>query len=92
MKKILNVISVLLVCFVFCLCFIGCSSSNNKLMDNQFIKLEEFNSECGLCYDKDTHIIYIYKWTHGRNYSPYYVMDTNNNPVIAVYNGDECDD
>ena len=38
-------------------------------------------------------IIYIYE-TYGGIYggvsiSPYYVMDANNNPVIAVYNGDD---
>lgn len=97
MKKFLKIILTLVLCFIFCLCFVGCSNNiiyigREKIMDNQFILLEEFSSECGLCYDKDTHIIYIYKWTDGVNYSPYYVMDTDNNPVIAVYNGDECDE
>ena len=46
-----------------------------------------------LVYDKDTKIIYIYEICGG-NYggvsiSPYYVMDANNNPVIAIYNGDD---
>ena len=42
-----------------------------------------------LVYDKDTKIIYIYETCSGDySISPYYVMDANNNPVIAVYNGD----
>ena len=57
-----------------------------------------FDDEAGtghlqhLVYDKDTKIIYIYETCGGIyggvSISPYYVMDTNNNPVIAVYNGD----
>lgn len=67
----------------------------------RFIELDcnSFDDEVGiehrqhLVYDKDTKIIYIYE-TYGGIYggvsiSPYYVMDTNNNPVIAVYNGDD---
>lgn len=43
-----------------------------------------------LVYDKDTKIIYIYDiGAGGVAISPYYVMDTNNNPIIAVYNGDD---
>lgn len=66
----------------------------------RFIELDcnSFDDEAGsghlqhLVYDKDTKIIYIYETCGGVyggvSISPYYVMDANNNPVIAVYNGD----
>ena len=52
-------------------------------------------SYSGLCYDKDTKIIYMYSCnsTNSRHYivsySPYYVIDMNDNVAFAIYNGDE---
>lgn len=100
MKKILSVLcSTILCCGLFC----GCGESSctlnwgNSSISKQFVVLEEFDDVSGLCYDKDTKIIYIYSLSGAFNawstwsYTPYYVMDTNNNPTIAVYNGDEVD-
>lgn len=98
MKKNLIIFSLVL---MLCVClFSGCVKLNanldtNGLIAEQFVKLEEWNSASGLCYDKDTKIIYVYSIGGSFNglatysYSPYYVMDTNNNPIIAVYNGDK---
>ena len=99
MKKFLLILTV---CIMVCLC--GCSevevtnAETNGEISPQFIVLEEYNSASGLCYDKDTKVIYLYSLTGSFNayacysYTPYYVMDTNNEPVIAVYNGDEVDE
>lgn len=99
MKKNLIIFSLML---VLCVClFSGCGDvelggnlDTFGVIADQFIKLEEWNSVSGLCYDKDTKIIYVYSVSGSFNgfatysYSPYYVMDTNNNPTIGIYNGD----
>ena len=97
MKKNLIIFSLVL---MLCVClFSGCVKLNSNLDTNgliaeQFVKLEEWSSASGLCYDKDTKIIYVYSMSGSFNslatysYSPYYVMDTNNNPTIGIYNGD----
>jgi hypothetical protein len=86
-------------------CFLcGCNSATNEQkeshefrilnLSSQMIWLEKFDDNSGLCYDKDTKIIYMYSSNRTANYpntvsySVYYVMDVNNNPTIAIYNGD----
>ena len=65
-------------------------------LSSQMVLLERFDdSYSGLCYDKDTKIIYMYScnYTNSRHYivsySPYYVIDMNDNVAFAIYNGDE---
>lgn len=42
-----------------------------------------------IVYDKDTKIMYIIdNCRHGFSISPFYVMNSENEPVIGVYNGD----
>lgn len=106
MKKLASLLMVIML-FICFLC--GCSNITNeekeqtreareiKYLDlsSQMIWLEKFDGYSGLCYDKDTKIIYMYSSNLAYNsanivsYSPYYVMDVNNNPIIAIYNGDE---
>lgn len=102
MKKNLIIFSLIL---VLCAClFSGCSNTINEgketheirilNLSSQMIWLEKFDNKSGLCYDKDTKIIYMYSsnptytYPNTVSYSPYYVMDTNNNPTIGIYNGD----
>jgi len=60
-----------------------------ELESNTFVDRSATGHIQNLVYDKDTKIIYIYDiGASGVAISPYYVMDTNNDPVIAVYNGD----
>lgn len=97
MKKILSALCLTMLC---CVLFCGCDNKDNHSVhiSEQFVLLEEFDSKSGLCYDKDTMIIYIYEYDYTyygnyvTTYTPYYVMDTNNNPTIAVYNGDLADE
>lgn len=60
----------------------------------RFIEIEEIvyydefgNHHCqSICYDKDTKIMYIIdNRGYGTSLSPFYVMNTNNEPVIGVY-------
>ena len=55
MKKFLLILTV---CIMVCLC--GCVPKEARLTDMspQFIPLESFDKYSGLCYDKDTMIIY----------------------------------
>lgn len=42
-----------------------------------------------IAYDKDTKIMYIIdSRSYGISISPFYVMNSENEPVIGVYNGD----
>ena len=63
----------------------------------RFITLseEEYDDAAGYChyqyiaYDKDTKIMYmIDMFSHGISISPFYVMNSEHEPVIGVYNGD----
>ena len=91
MKKILAILFTMGMCFSLCACN---SNSADTKINSQFIQLQEWDSATGLCYDKDTKIIYIYSsnenyWAEKRySYSPYYIIDTNNEPAIGVYNED----
>lgn len=99
MKKLLSII---LLCGC-CIAFIGCGNEKRventeqevETLSNHFIKLESWDcgiyGQNGICYDKDTMIIYIYQRTYRGNYvyTPYYVRDMNDNAVIGIYNGDE---
>ena len=102
MKKNLIIFSLIL---MLCAClFSGCSNTINERketheirilnLSSQMIWLEKFDNKSGLCYDKDTKIIYMYSsnptrdYSNTVSYSPYYVMDINNNPTIGTYNGD----
>ena len=70
-------------------------TSDEVVLSSQMEPLTKYDDNSGLCYDKATKIIYMYS-TDGLDssknnlvsYSPYYVMDSDNNPVIGVYNGD----
>ena len=97
MKKYLLILAV---CVMVCFC--GCGNPTpeekaEKHISKQFVLLETFDYDSGLCYDKDTMIIYVYSCNHTSyeydvvSYTPYYVMNNDNEPVIAVYNGDEID-
>jgi hypothetical protein len=103
MKKLASLLMVIMLSVCF-LC--GCNNTTNKEkeqaheirflnLSSQMVWLEKFDGNSGLCYDKDTKIIYIYSsnrtysYSNTVSYSPYYVMDVNNNPIIAIYNGDE---
>ena len=99
MKKVINVLMVIAVCGCL-ICGCGDMRLDGNLdtggeIASQFIVLEEWSSVTGLCYDKDTKIIYIYSVCGDFNsfatysYTPYYVRDMNDNAVIAIYNGDE---
>ena len=93
MKKFLLILTT--ICIMFC--FSGCHIQTNdevvaSHISEQFVILDRFDDYSGLCYDIDTKIIYMYSasptysgW-RVMSYTPYYVMDTNNEPVIAVYN------
>lgn len=90
MKKIyLGLILTLLCLFTFS----GCSKTDEEMqsrLSSQMVLLEQYDGNTGLCYDKDTKIIYLYSrsytsYTNFYNYSVYYVMDTNNNPIVGVY-------
>jgi hypothetical protein len=88
MKKIyLGLILTLLCLFVFS----GCSTTDEEaqsFLSSQMILLEQYDDYSGLCYDKDTKIIYLYSRVDNAyfySYSVYYVMDTNNNPIVGVY-------
>ena len=74
----------------------GCYFYDKKYtcISSQFTTLEEWNEVSGLCYDNDTKIIYTYSKLEGEGYTytPYYVLDTNDEPVVAIYNGDIADD
>ncbi len=99
MKKLVSLLMVIMLSVCF-LC--GCSNTINEKqkaheirflnLSSQMIWLEKFDDNSGLCYDKDTKIIYMYSSnrTHSYpntvSYSVYYVMDVNNNPTIAIYN------
>lgn len=63
----------------------------------RFITLneEEYYDKSGkhhlqyIAYDKDTKIMYIIdSRSYGISISPFYVMNSENEPVIGVYNGD----
>jgi len=100
MKKLISLLMVIMLSVCF-LC--GCNNTTNKEkeeareirwrnLSSQMIWLEKFDDNSGLCYDKDTKIIYMYSsnqtysYPNIVSYSPYYVMDVNNNPTIAIYN------
>lgn len=99
MKKLTSLLMVIMLSVCF-LC--GCNNTTNEQkeareirilnLSSQMIWLEKFDNKSGLCYDKDTKIIYMYSSNQTYNYpnivsySVYYVMDTNNNPTIAIYN------
>lgn len=60
----------------------------------RFVEIEEieYYDEFGnhhhqsICYDKDTKIMYVIdNRGYGTSLSPFYVMNTNNEPVIGVY-------
>ena len=88
MKKIqLGLILTLLCLFAFS----GCSRTDEEVqasLSSQMVVLEQYDEYNGLCYDKDTKIIYLYSRSCNEcfyNYSVYYVMDTDNNPIVGVY-------
>jgi hypothetical protein len=97
MKRIISILTLIAVCG--CL-MCGCSDEALGNCDTdgeispQFVILEKWNTASGLCYDKDTKIIYIYSLTGSFNiygcysYTPYYVRDADDNAIIAIYNGD----
>lgn len=98
MKKLTSILILTVLCvFLFSGCSLVLDSNidTNGEIAEQFIELEKWSSASGLCYDKDTKIIYVYSMSGSFNglatysYSPYYVMDTNNNPIIGMYNGDK---
>lgn len=87
MKKVyLGLILTLLCLFAFS----GCRKTDEEMqssLSSQMVLLEQYDDDSGLCYDKDTKIIYLYSrsYTSFYNYSVYYVMDVNNNPIVGVY-------
>ena len=87
MKKIyLGLMLTLLCLFIFS----GCSRTEEEVQNNlssQMVLLEQYDGNSGLCYDKDTKIIYLYNRSYScyYSYSVYYVMDANNNPIVGVY-------
>lgn len=95
MKKLISCLVLVMACGCL-LC--GCDDtprSEELKLSSQFKLLDEFDKCSGLCYDKDTKIIYIYSSgsTYAGfkvvSYTPYYVMNTDNEPVVAVFNGDD---
>lgn len=93
MKKLISCLVLVMACGCL-LCGCGNLDSHGEI-SSHFAKLEEWNSASGLCYDRDTKIIYIYSLSGSFNslgcysYTPYYVMNTDNEPVVAVFNGDD---
>lgn len=72
----------------------ACETKVNLKNYGRFIELEEtkYFDRYGdyhyqsICYDKDTKIIYIIeKCNNGIAISPFYVMNSENEPVIGVY-------
>lgn len=102
MKKSMIIITLVIaaVCstvFSLKLSSIGSTAKNSDevVLSSQMEPLTKYDANSGLCYDKATKIIYMYSadsLDSSKNnlvsYSPYYVMDSDNNPVIGVYNGD----
>jgi hypothetical protein len=95
MKKLISCLVLVMACGCL-LCGCGDIPRSEELkLSSQFKLLDEYDKTSGLCYDKDTKIIYIYSSNasyggcRSISYTPYYVMNTNNEPVVAVFNGDD---
>ena len=99
MKELKSVLAlIVLILIVICvLNLTGCKNKTNDkdndylALSSQMVRLKDFDDNSGLCYDRDTKIVYIYSSNKTYmnpnivSYSPYYVMDANGNPTIKVY-------
>lgn len=95
MKKI--IIFIMICTLAIGLCAYGVRTTTypdgqRKALSNQFTLIKKvdkgvFNDECCYIYDNDTKIVYLY--THGGYHHatmcPYYIINKNNEPVIAIY-------
>lgn len=62
--------------------------------DHEFVEIETWDEKdnTGLAYDEYTKIIYMFSTVDGvRQYTPYYVMDEDNKPVVSVFTDYEPD-
>ena len=98
-KKIYAVLCGLCIAFSLTACedeiMIVDDQGNIKECDlyGRFVEIEEIDyyDEFGnyyhhrIWYDKDTKIMYIIETGDGNSISPFYVMNTENEPVIGVY-------
>ena len=58
------------------------------VVDHEFVEIVAWDEKdlTGIAYDSDTKIIYMFTTVDGaRLYTPYYVMNEDNEPVIGVY-------
>lgn len=62
------------------------------VVDHEFVEIVAWDEKdlTGIAYDSDTKIIYMFTTVDGaRLYTPYYVINEDNEPVIGVYDDTE---
>ena len=89
MKKIIIVISLVIMCIIL----VGCSHKKKDSTGTEqnviygFIELKDMGDYCYICLDENTNICYyILQHDNRVGISPYYIIGENGEPEIAIYN------